>query len=230
MITLGLLLRNCENEYLEKTLKQSQEYAHRLVIIDDNSTDNTVRMCKRYTKDVITTPFCLWEKNERFQRERLFEQCLNISNVGDWIMILDYDEHFVESEIKQLKKICNNEQFKIYDGLNFSLFDMWSDTHYRSDSMWTAHERQWTMAVRKKEENYTYEWKNTRLHCGRFPLNACENTFNTNIRIKHMGWANAELREFKYNRYMRLDKNGTYGDVKQYQSITDLKPNLVRFE
>lgn len=230
MITLGMLVKNCSNEILEKTLKQAQNYAHKIIIIDDGSTDSTVRLCSRYTKELFKTPFSIWEKNEKFQRERLFNCCLDRSNVDDWIFILDYDEHFVEDEIKELKKICSNEQFKIYDGLNFSLFDMWSDTHYRSDVKWNAHTRHWTMAVRKKEDNFNYEWKNTRLHCGRFPLNACENTFNTGIRIKHMGWANKELRKFKHDRYLRLDKNGTYGDLKQYKSIIDENPNLIEFK
>ncbi len=52
---------------------------------------------------------------------------------------------------------------------------------------------------------------------------------NSTLRLKHFGWSKVEDRTRKYKRYKELDKDGKYGDTKQYESILDKNPNLNKF-
>lgn len=229
MITVGMLLKNESKRWLTQVLQQAYDLTKdrdRIIIVDDNSTDKTVQICKNTTKRIHLTKFSMWEKNERFQRERLFNECLKVSNVNDWIFIIDADE--VIEDVNGLREFILASDTTGYDALNFLLFDMWNDTHYRDDKLWDAHKRQWTFAV--KAQNINYKWKNTKLHCGRFPLNAVSRGLLTKGRIKHLGWSTEEIRKKKYDRYIKLDKDGQLGDLRQYESIMDEKPNLIEFK
>ena len=74
-----------------------------------------------------------------------------------------------------------------------------------------------------------YMWKNTKLHCGRIPLNSYYNAFPSQLQILHMGYSREDLRQEKYNFYINVDKNGENGILSQYKSILDYNPNLVNF-
>lgn len=75
-----------------------------------------------------------------------------------------------------------------------------------------------------------YIWRETPLHCGRFPLNACDVIGQTGLAIQHWGWAREADRQAKYKRYIAADPEGKSGSMAQYGSILDLNPNLRRFE
>ena len=115
------------------------------------------------------------------------------------------------------------------DGISFKLFDMWNEKQYRDDEFWNAHKRQWVFMVRYKE-GYKYEWSNKKLHCGRFPLNACSKVVQSNYDVLHMGWAREVDRIEKYNRYMVADGSGTDGSLQQYISILDKNPCVKEYK
>lgn len=223
-ITLGMLVRNESDRYLERVLQQSIQYADHIVIVDDASEDNTVNICRQH----INIPLTLVSNtapmfhNEIVLRKQLYN--LIIETNPDWIMIVDADELVDHPEqIKEYVKNCHE------DYISMRLFDMWSETHYRSDRFWQAHKYFYTFALRNIS-GFEPKWTETPHHCGRFPftkeLIECESPF----RIKHMGWSKPEDRLVKYNRYMQHDPNGTYGKIDQYKSILDENPRLKRWK
>jgi len=52
----------------------------------------------------------------------------------------------------------------------------------------------------------------------------------SDLRLIHLGWSRAEDRRSKYQRYIKLDGDGKYGDIRQYHSILDPRPRLVQWE
>ncbi len=115
------------------------------------------------------------------------------------------------------------------DGIAFPLYDMWDETHYRDDEHWNAHMRPWVMCVKYDPER-EYVWRETPLHCGRFPLNASTNAVMVEgMAIQHWGWAKPEDREAKYKRYMAADPEGKSGNMNQYESILDAEPSIKEF-
>ena len=232
------LLRNEANKWLDDFLIRYRQLCDKIVILDDCSTDDTIKICNNYLEiknkkyEIHKNDTCIWEENEVKARKKLFDLTIAKAEHEDWIICLDGDELLVWGHVNYVK-YCLNHISKTYpleniDGLGFKLFDMWSNTHYRQDKWWTGHFRYWPMAIRY-DKNINYEWTNKKLHCGRFPYNSAKKMNPSNIPIKHMGWSTEELRQFKYDRYMRIDNKNIYGIKEQYESILDKNPYLIEF-
>ena len=232
MIHGMMLVRNESSRTLQKehrifgrVLAEMSILCDRLVICDDNSNDGTFEVARRYTDHMLRTKENTWEKNEVEVRKTLWNKTISEAKHGDWIICLDADELTDDADaIAYMLEMLPPH----IDGLGFRLFDMWDMHHYREDEHWKAHFYPWVFAVRY-DANKEYVWHEKALHCGRFPANASARMLPTMIPVRHYGWALAEDRQKKYDRYMRIDGEGKHGILAQYKSILDEKPNLVKF-
>lgn len=222
----GMLVRNEASRWLTQVCEVMNLLCDKVIIIDDCSDDNTIDVCQSYGFEVHQSIKPLWISNELIQRKRLFNMCKsNRKNKDDWVLILDADE-IITGDLEKLKRLFKFVPH-MYNHFGFRLHDMWSDTHYRSDDMWNAHNHSWPMAIRGHIIN---AWPdNANLHCGRFPRQE-GHIYPSSFRIKHMGWSTDEDRRIKYERYMKADPYGQYGILEQYMSILDANPTLRRFE
>lgn len=225
MLIGAMLVRNEQCRYLERVLEQMQSVCDKLIVLDDCSTDDTTEICKEYGADVFYSDRSYWGTNELRQRKFLWELATYEAKLGDWILCLDADETF--DKPKLLRDYIKKAEAAGCNSLAFSLYDMWNPTHYRDDEFWQAHNGVWPFCV--KYEDLDYFWKETPLHCGRFPMNAINKIAACPIRIQHWGWARLDDRQDKYDRYIRSDPKGEYGCLSQYQSILDPSPVLRRF-
>lgn len=225
MIIGSMLVKNEEGRYLERVLETMLQVCDKIVVLDDDSDDNTVKICKDAGAEVHCLGQSLWGINESIPRKILWE--LSTRNDGDWILNLDADETI--PNVRRLLHVADTAERleQSIDGISFNLFDMWSETHYRSDEMWNAHKRDWPMLA-KYDKSRDYLWKDG-LHCGRFPANAFSEILRSGMDLQHWGWARLEDRQAKYNRYMTCDPEGKYGSMEQYKSILDENPNLEEF-
>jgi len=219
-----LLVRNESGRWLEKVLEQ-MKICDDIVVLDDGSTDDTPDICRSYGADVFYSDRSYWGTNELKQRKFLWELATHGARESDWIICLDADETFDHPEL--VKSYILQADNAGCNGLGFPLYDMWSETHYRNDELWNAHLRPWVMAV--KYEKKDWYWRETALHCGRFPMNAGCKIATCPVRIQHWGWSRPEDRRIKFDRYMKADPNGKNGSLEQYLSIMDENPNLRRF-
>jgi glycosyltransferase involved in cell wall biosynthesis len=228
-IIAGMLVRNEAGRWVRQVCAILQEISDYFIVLDDASTDNTAQICEEYANKVKYSIESMWETNEVILRKQLFNLCMEQSkNENDWIMIIDADEIICNhNELRHI--MLNNVPTGRTDVFTFKLYDMWSNTHYREDSFWNAHNNHWPMAFRAMNKD-KYLWNEQALHCGRFPKNIGTSAYISNFKIKHMGWSTPEDREKKYDRYIRLDPNGKYGILEQYLSILDEKPKLVKFD
>jgi len=228
-ITLAMLVHNESGRHLERVLKQATAYIDHAVILDDASQDNTVELCQNLLQGIPLTLHTNREPqfhNEILLRKQLWEMA--ISTPSEWIIILDADEMYEEDGPKQLRELLNHSSDVDY--LSFRLFDLWTETHYREDSLWQAHKWYRPFIVRNIPD-FQAKWQETPQHCGRFPQNITDLRGGTSLlRIKHLGWVRPQDRLAKYYRYKQLDPNGTYGNSEQYRSILDPNPNLVVWE
>jgi hypothetical protein len=117
-----------------------------------------------------------------------------------------------------------------WDAIAFRLFDFWDQDHYRCDALWRAHRTFRPFLVRNLP-TLSDTFRTTAQHCGRWPVDIGElRTASSDVRLKHLGWARADDRQRKYERYRQLDPDGRYGSLLQYESILDPAPNLVRWQ
>lgn len=224
-LTLAMLVRNESKKFIKDVLVHAAQYIDDAVILDDASDDDTVAICKAALKDIPLTIVSNMKSsfnNEVLLRKQLWQMAIETN--PDWILCLDADEVF-EDRIKNIiKLLIDQPSFNYY---SFRLYDMWDQAQYREDNYWQAHNYFRPFLVRY-QPNFSYEWNEVPLHCGRFPKNItslsgcfCE------IRLKHLGWSTPQLREEKYNRYLQLDPEGKYGIMGQYRSILDENPRLI---
>lgn len=86
----------------EKRIKaclESVKWAEEIIIVDDQSTDETVKIAKQYTDKVFIN------KMKDFSSQREF----GLSKAqGDWVLYVDADERITLELQKEIKKIINN--------------------------------------------------------------------------------------------------------------------------
>lgn len=228
-ITLSMIVKDeSKNDYLRKMLTDCRKYIDSAVIIDDASADNTAELCAEYLQGIPVKIV----RNEKslFAEEHKLRKLQWKETVGtnpDWILSLDADEVFEKrfaAEVKSL--LASNDETDVY---RFRLFDMWSETHFREDSLWSGHTRYDAYLVRYIP-GFEYVFSGRNHHCGRLPRNLKYlKASDSELRLKHFGWAEEVRRREKYERYMKIDGDGVYGDVAQYKSVLDENPNLIEF-
>lgn len=226
-LTLSMIVKNEENRYLERALLKHREYIHSAVIIDDGSTDKTVQIVKDILGDknlvLIENKISLFN-NEIYLRKQQWNETIKTN--PDWMLILDADEIFEDAFKDEVRNLIENIDIDAY---LFRLFDFWDEENYRDDALWRAHNT-YRCFMTRYQRNYMYKWRETAQHCGRIPENTLGLPFEkSEIRLKHYGWARTCDRLNKYDRYMKLDPEGKFGIMAQYQSILDSKPNLVKW-
>ncbi|SDX41709.1 Glycosyl transferase family 2 [Marininema mesophilum] len=221
-------VRNEVGRYLEKVLTSLEMFADEIVIIDDASTDETPDLCQSFKK--VT-------KIER-EKESLFGQewklrgklwDLACSREPDWILAIDADEIFETRASKHIRNLIDQTDF---DQVGFRFYDFWgSQTHYRSDHLWQLHQR-YTPILIRYFPNYPCIYPQQNHHVPRLPISYLVLPSHcSDFRVKHLGWSgNEEERRLKYERYIRIDPQGKWGNLEQYHSILDRNPNLLRWE
>ena len=222
-----MVVKNEENRFLEQMLLSAKAYVDFILIIDDASTDNTVAICEKvltnFPHKIIKNHTSLFE-NETNLRTFQWQETLKLN--PNWILILDADELFEDTIFDKIEDLLQTTKDAIY----FRLFDFWSETHYRDDALWYAH-RTYRPFMMRNKESMAYSFKDAAQHCGRFPLEITQLSYElSDIRLKHLGWSREIDRKNKFERYLQLDPNGEFGNMHQYLSICDENPNLKPFD
>ena len=230
-VTFSMIMKNEAERKLRECLEEIRSYADKVnltvVIIDDGSTDNSVEIAQEIFKDI---PLVLIQNkeskffNEITLRKQQWEETIKTN--PEWILNHDADQIFEKRMRDEIYDLTNQNEIDVWC---FRLYDFWSETHYRDDAMWCAHNTYRSFLIRYKP-NFNYTWKETPQHCGHFPKNIYElPSGKCNLRLKHYGWANKADREAKYVRYMKLDPGAKYGWQAQYDSILDENPHLTEW-
>lgn len=197
-------VRNESRRYLHQALEDLSTYVDHIVILDDASTDETPDICRSFSKVIFhrneTTEFLVDES--RF-RARLWE--LTLQAEPDWILAIDADEVFEERMKHEVSLLIDQEE---YEAIEFRLFDFWNGyTHVRVDGAWNPWPKRVRMLVRHRPGK-TYTWPSRRLHCGRIPLELRGPlpVYQSDLRVKHYGWARPEDVRRKYERYRAIEE------------------------
>ena len=226
-LVFSMIMRNEAGRKLRECLESVKDFIDEAVIIDDNSTDNSIEVAQEVLKNVphrIIRNDRSKFSNEIELRKQQWDEA--IKSNPDWIMNIDAD-HVWENDMRnEIHKLINQSQIDVWC---FRLYDFWNEDYYRDDAIWCAHNTYRSFLVRYKKD-FNYTWRETPQHCGHFPKNIYELPAGASaMRLKHYGWAKQEDRIAKYYRYLQLDPGCKYGWQAQYDSVLDANPNLTKW-
>lgn len=106
----AIIMTKNEEKNLEDCLKSMKGFAKRCVVIDSGSTDDTVKIAKRYGADVYNHRFEYYAKQFNWGLK-------NCDIDTEWIIRLDADERFPEELKKEIKKIIVENKKKPMNGI-----------------------------------------------------------------------------------------------------------------
>jgi glycosyltransferase involved in cell wall biosynthesis len=98
-ITLCMIARD-EEEFLGECLQHAQGAFDEFILVDTGSKDRTVEIAESFGAQVLHQP---WEDNFSKPRNLGLQAA-----TGDWILVLDADEHIVSGGCKQIRQLVKD--------------------------------------------------------------------------------------------------------------------------
>jgi len=223
-LTCMMLVKNEADRYLKAVLDDVSRYADEIVILDDNSTDDTFDLCKSYDKVVSLERVkgTSFEENEAAPRYQLFQQTLKTN--PEWIISLDADEMMEPRFAQNVQKLLKGAG--AYKWYSIEFYHFWGNLRqYRVDKLWRPSRGP---RIFKVELGIKYEWLDQKLHCGSVPRNITQYPGGfSGYRVKHFGYADGmERTRKKYEWYIAKDPNSEMCPRSHYDSMLDKNPVL----
>ncbi|MBI3019404.1 MAG: glycosyltransferase family 2 protein [Deltaproteobacteria bacterium] len=103
-LAVVVLTKNVEDK-IENCLKSVHGWADDIIIVDGESTDNTLAICKKYTSKVFSRPFKNFSDDRNFGANQA---------QSDWILQIDADEIVPSSFKDKFETIRNSSSFRAY--------------------------------------------------------------------------------------------------------------------
>lgn len=136
---IAVLCAYNEQLNIDGCIKHLTPYVDKIVILDDGSTDDTIKLAKKHkivTKIIKNTNKTKWD--EKKNREIVLREAYNVSNKKNpWALCIDADERFEIGFLKNMRKIIksySNPQLAI----NVHFKELWDNQNqYRTDGVWS---------------------------------------------------------------------------------------------
>lgn len=205
----GIMIIKNEENFIENTLNHFLQIVEKVYIVDQYSTDSTLKILNKFRKKGLVEYI---QSDEIEGKRRNLSYQLALKDNPDWVLWLDADEQF---ENKAIAEIIEQARDPEAISWGFPEFTMWSNTHYRCDNVFGRPIRAFSKRMFRSDPNL--KWHETYVHpgdIGNFTY-AGEHK-HSDLRIKHFGYATPEIRQKKFYYYTQLDgHNRDYGHIIQ---------------
>ena len=219
-LIVGSIVGNEKNNYLQRWLENVSEYADLHCIIDDCSIDGTEEILKQYYNKgkcvVHRNKTSMFKDNEPQLRNQLWEMIRSHANEGDWVIIVDADEFYVNLKDKKDELMNVDENV-----IAFRLLDLWNETQYRVDGYWSPY---FHRMFRFKDWPFAIEGEGLHKPCvPQWVINS-KNVYMSEVRCLHYSYLRDEDKKRKYDFYMKNVKDKF--NLNHARSIMEVKPTL----
>lgn len=213
-LTVATIVRNEAGRFLPSALEAWKQFADRIVVLNDGSTDMTAELCLR-AGCIVHRHAAEMFGNEWEARRRLWRYA---TRSADWVMWLDADQ--VPS--------CDPRPYLTAPVSLFRVYDLWGEDHYREDAWWTGHLRCWWPAVHipSLPKDFRDSWSERGWHSGHVPANVPGPKHPVHdCAILHYAYSTPEVREHKAAMYEDLAPHLT--QQERFHARTILMPQPI---
>lgn len=210
------------DRFLQRVITRSFEFADRVCLLDDRSTDKTPELatdlgCVVKTRSQVHAP--AWGHEWQARAELWDFAASYCPSPNDWILFADADMVFVGDP----KPLIGTKELNAW---SFILYDVWGDGVYRSDGYWQGHKvpRPWMVAPRRVPAGWEPRWHARGLHSGHLPANyplvdgiAPPDEYH----FLHLAYSTPELRQRKHSQYLSRSEHLNEFEIQHARSILD---------
>jgi glycosyltransferase involved in cell wall biosynthesis len=202
-------IKNVER-WIGKSLESVSKICNKIVIVDDGSTDDTVKICKTFSSVVDIHEQNNLVFDETRDKNLLLQMALKYD--PDYILVLDGDEIIMPG----MEKILYEDLIYLHpnsDVFEFQLLDMSEQPNrYRINNPLTNYIHKFLFKINNQKNLHFLPTRFPyNVHCARIPdnLNKTKNVSQSRVKILHYGYYNQTLKQKKYELYNKLDPNST---------------------
>lgn len=224
---IGMVRSKNSGKYLDRLFIQLSKICDKILITDNESTDNTVEICNTYPKVVRFPTFgfnggrdwrLMWKAAEPFK--------------PDWVIGLDSDELFEDGKEQDILKLMTNSDSGV-EAWSFPFLTCWDHENTYNMEGWYGAAR----VVRLFRYSLNSLPKDTIRHSMCAPEGIKYVEHCDIIRVKHFGYMTAEDRAEKYKHYCDRDRDMIAKGEANYEhfgpqavvslkSLDDLHPEI----
>jgi O-antigen biosynthesis protein len=198
-------IRN-EEKWLLEVLDSIATVADGIVILDDGSTDHTPDICRSHPAVLEYVQQNEPILDEVRDKNRLLQMAL--AHNPDWVLSMDGDEILEDSASERILKAIRECPPSVTI-LDIEFLYMWNDLkHYRTDGIYRRifHHRLFKL---ENQDTASLHFRPTshggNFHCESVPSNLFGRSVEIDVKVKHLGYMDAQDRERKYKFYKSKD-------------------------
>ncbi|MEX0997674.1 MAG: glycosyltransferase family 2 protein [Flavobacteriaceae bacterium] len=203
----GLIITFNEEKHIYDCVKAMLKICEEVIVIDSNSSDNTVALAKKAGARVYLQPFL----GDGPQRKFGLQYCKN-----NWILNLDADEFLDADAFQFLEKRLFVDQ--PYDAYNFRMINHLGNKRIKHSGWYPDY----TCRFFNKE---TAQPSNSKVH----QRIEAKNLYNTNYHILHYGWESYAHIIAKKNQYTTWQAEQLYNHGKRAHAISPITHGITAF-
>ena len=207
-----------EERWIEHSIKSVYDFCDEIVLFDDNSSDNTKKICNKFDKvvDIHTKTDSSFDE----ARDRNLLLNMALKRKPDVLLSLDGDEIFLPNSGKIIGEEIDilHTEGQVFE---FQLFTLWdSSNQIRTDGAFSSF---WQKRMfRLKDQPTDLKINNSpypgNFHCGSIPSNTVGINYSvkSNAKIFHCASFDESLRKKKHDWYVSRDPDNPLTDNYQH--------------
>ena len=207
-----------EERWIEQSIKSVYDFCDEIVVFDDNSIDNTKKICTQFDKVVEIHSKTDSTFDEARDRNLLLKMA--VKRKPDVLLSLDGDEIFLPNSGKIIEEeidILHAEEHVF----EFQLFTLWdSFNQIRVDGAFSSfwQKRMFRLKDQPSDLKINDSPYPGNFHCGSIPTNTVgiDNSVKSNAKIFHCASFDESLRKKKHDWYVSRDPDNPLTDNYQH--------------
>lgn len=222
-MTYGMLRVKNEGRWIGRVIDALKPVCCQILVIDDDSTDDTREVAAAHGAIVLRTPFSSRGFiHEGQDKDWLLQQVWAAgAQIGDHVVCLDGDEELDARDLPAL-------QLAIADGIicgSMHILYLWDkEDQIRVDRCYKEFKRPSIFQLTSRNLTFMRTANGGNFHCSSAPAQLLDQIKPLPVRLLHYGYLHKEDRVRKYHWYNKIDPNNSFEDGYRHMVVGDIFP------